>query len=112
MSSQPACLVARSWIPATDTAQKRHAAQADGAPYTPDALGRLVRMAVQRLVLDLRSDAAALAEISTEALVQLFNTSAHAFRRTFGMRAVAREMPTDVVQAILGHAPSREPLSM
>lgn len=64
----------------------------------------LVRMAAQRLVLDLRSDAAALADISTEALVRLVNTSAHAFRHTFGTRAVAREMPTDVVQAILSHA--------
>ena len=35
------------------------------------------------------------------------NTSAHAFRHPFGTRAVAREMPTDVVQAILGHASLR-----
>ncbi|WP_143282054.1 tyrosine-type recombinase/integrase, partial [Caballeronia choica] len=32
------------------------------------------------------------------------NTSAHAFRHTFGTRAVARDMPIDVVQTILGHA--------
>ena len=30
--------------------------------------------------------------------------SAHAFRHTFGTRAVARDMPIDVVQRILGHA--------
>jgi integrase len=30
--------------------------------------------------------------------------SAHAFRHTFGTRAVARDMPIDVVQTILGHA--------
>ena len=49
-------------------------------------------------------ETAGLAEFSTEDLLQLANTSAHAFRHTFGTRAVAREMPTDVVQAILGHA--------
>ena len=69
-------------------------------PYTVDALGRLVRMAVQRLTIE----TAGLAEFSTEDLLQLANTSAHAFRHTFGTRAVAREMPTDVVQTILGHA--------
>ena len=69
-------------------------------PYTVDALGRLVRRAVQRL----SAQTAGLADFSTEDLVQLANTSAHAFRHTFGTRAVAREMPTDVVQAILGHA--------
>jgi len=36
--------------------------------------------------------------------VQPANTSAHVSRGTFRGRAVAREMPTDVVQAILGHA--------
>ena len=36
--------------------------------------------------------------------MQLANTSAHAFRHTFVRRAIARGMPTDVVQAILGHA--------
>jgi integrase len=56
-------------------------------------------MAMQRL----SAQTAALAEFSTEDLLQLANTSAHAFRYTFGTRAVAREMPTDVVQAILGH---------
>jgi integrase len=44
------------------------------------------------------------ADIPTEDLAQLANTSAHAFRHTFGTRAVARDMPVDVVQAILGHA--------
>jgi len=57
-------------------------------------------MAVQRLT----KESAVLADFSTDDLVQLANTSAHAFRHTFGTRAVARDMPTDVVQAILGHA--------
>jgi integrase len=95
--------VAPTLIPGTDAAQSRHASE-DDMPYTSDALGRLVRVAVQRLVRDLREDPSTLSDMTTEALVQLVNTSAHAFRHTFGTRAVAREMPTDVVQAILGHA--------
>jgi integrase len=93
-------LIAPQWIPATRAALERHDAQAEDAPYTVDALGRLVRTAVQRL----SAHTGALADFSTDDLVQLANTSAHAFRHTFGTRAVAREMPTDVVQAILGHA--------
>ncbi|SAK79430.1 integrase [Caballeronia hypogeia] len=107
-------LIAPTWIPGTDTAHARHesgeAGGVDavgvsaGVPYTADALGRLVRMAVKRLVIALRADPATLAEMTTEDLVQLVNTSAHAFRHTFGTQAVARDMPTDVVQSILGHA--------
>jgi integrase len=93
-------LIAPLRIPGTRTALARHDTTADELPYTADALGRLVRMAIQRL----SAETADLAVFSTEDLVQLANTSAHAFRHTFGTRAVAREMPTDVVQAILGHA--------
>uniref|UniRef100_UPI002027B545 site-specific integrase n=1 Tax=Caballeronia sp. GAWG1-5s-s TaxID=2921743 RepID=UPI002027B545 len=93
-------LIAPQRIPGTRTALERHDAQPEDAPYTVDAFGRLVRTAVQRLA----RESAALADFSTDDLVQLANTSAHAFRHTFGTRAVAREMPTDVVQAILGHA--------
>jgi len=93
-------LIAPQRIPGTRAALERHDANAADAPYTVDALGRLVRMAVQRLT----KESAVLADFSTDDLVQLANTSAHAFRHTFGTRAVARDMPTDVVQAILGHA--------
>ncbi|SAK70131.1 integrase [Caballeronia glebae] len=93
-------LIAPQWIPGTRAALDRHDVNAEDVPYTVDALGRLVRMAVHRL----SAQTAALADFSADDLVQLANTSAHAFRHTFGTRAVAREMPTDVVQAILGHA--------
>ena len=43
-------------------------------------------------------------EFSVDDVVQLANTSAHVFRHTFGSPAIARDMPTDVVQPILGHA--------
>ncbi|WP_250517719.1 site-specific integrase [Caballeronia sp. INDeC2] len=102
-------LIAPTWIPGTPAAIERHDARSDQSneqgraqamPYTVDALGRIVRMAMQRLSVQ----TAALADFSAEDLVQLANTSSHAFRHTFGTRAVAREMPTDVVQSILGHA--------
>ncbi|MGY6164160.1 phage integrase family protein [Paraburkholderia strydomiana] len=93
-------LIAPLWIPATRAALERHDGMATDAPYTGDALGRLVRMAVKRL----SKESAVLTDFSTNDLVQLANTSAHAFRHTFGTQAVARKMPIDVVQAILGHA--------
>ncbi len=70
------------------------------APYSADALARLVREAVRRIAGDLLREGA----LSYDAHAKLLATSAHAFRHTFGTRAVAREMPIDVVQRILGHA--------
>jgi integrase len=93
-------LIAPQWIPAMRAALERHDAQTEEGHYSVDAFGRLVRVAVQRLA----KESAVLVNFSTDDLVQLANTSAHAFRHTFGTRAVAREMPIDVVQAILGHA--------
>ncbi|TCF97041.1 hypothetical protein BZM26_33970 [Paraburkholderia strydomiana] len=102
-------LIAPSYIPGTRAAlggtyvRTEDADETDKTnemPYTVDALGRIVRMAMQRL----SAQTAALAEFSTEDMMQLANTSAHAFRHTFGTRAVAREMPTDIIQAILDHA--------
>ncbi|CAE6959792.1 site-specific integrase [Paraburkholderia domus] len=86
-------------IPATGTALKKHGGVVE-APYTADAFGHLVRQAIQRVTVEF----GARPDVPKEHLVQLANTSAHAFRHTFGTRAVAREMPVDVVQAILGHA--------
>ncbi|MHB9833277.1 tyrosine-type recombinase/integrase [Paraburkholderia terrae] len=86
-------------IPATGTALKKHGGAVE-APYSADAFGHLVRQAVHRLTVEF----GARPDISHEDLVQLARTSAHAFRHTFGTRAVARDMPVDVVQTILGHA--------
>jgi integrase len=69
-------------------------------PYATDALARLVREAVRRIAGDLLREGA----LSYDAHAKLLATSAHAFRHTFGTRAVARDMPIDVVQRILGHA--------
>jgi integrase len=91
-------LIAPLVVPDTRRARDKHAAS-DDAPYGSDALGHLVRTAVQRLV----RTPAGQGEFSAEHVVQLARTSAHAFRHTFGTRAVAGDMPTDVVQTILGH---------
>jgi integrase len=92
-------LIAPLAIPATPSALNKHGGAVEAA-YTADAFGHLVRQALQRLTTEL----AARPGISPADLVQLANTSAHAFRHTFGTRAVARDMPIDVVQTILGHA--------
>jgi integrase len=92
-------LIAPLAIPATPSALNKHGGAVEAA-YTADAFGHLVRQALQRLTTEL----AARPGVSPADLVQLANTSAHAFRHTFGTRAVARDMPIDVVQTILGHA--------
>jgi integrase len=68
--------------------------------YAPDALARLVRQGIRQLAGELLREGV----LSHDAHAQLLETSAHAFRHTFGTRAVARDMPIDVVQRVLGHA--------
>ena len=70
------------------------------APDSADALARLVREAARRIAGDLLREGG----LSYDAHAKLLATSAHAFRHTFGTRAVAMNMPIDVVQRILGHA--------
>jgi len=69
-------------------------------PYAADALARLVRESVRRIAGALLREGA----LSHDAHVKLLATSAHAFRHTFGTQTVARGMPIDVAQRILGHA--------
>jgi integrase len=76
-----------------------HHAQAKRG-YAPDALARVVRQGIKQLAGELLREGG----LSHDAHTQLLETSAHAFRHTFGTRAVARDMPIDVVQRVLGHA--------
>jgi integrase len=69
------------------------------APYAADALARLVREAIRRIAEALLREGA----LSHDEHVKLLATSAHAFRHTFGTQTVARGMPIDVAQRILGH---------
>jgi len=96
-------LIAPVVINGTEASLAKHDGGTDGtseAPYSADALARLVREAVRRIASDLLREGA----LSYDAHAKLLATSAHAFRHTFGTRAVARDMPIDVVQRILGHA--------
>jgi integrase len=101
--SVTAPLIAPVVINGTEASLAKHDGGTDGqseAPYSADALARLVREAVRRIAGDLLREGA----LSHDAHAKLLATSAHAFRHTFGTRAVARDMPIDVVQGILGHA--------
>ncbi len=96
-------LIAPVVINGTDASLAKHGGGMDGdseAPYSADALARLVRVAVRGIAGDLLREGA----LSHDAHAKLLATSAHAFRHTFGTRSVARDMPIDVVQRILGHA--------
>ncbi len=107
------CAARHQWH--RDASQAKHGDASEGkgdaphephwpqAPYAADALARLVREAVRRIAGDLLREGA----LSYDAHAKLLATSAHAFRHTFGTRAVARDMPIDVVQRILGHASSQ-----
>ncbi|OTP68234.1 phage integrase family protein [Caballeronia sordidicola] len=101
--SVEAPLIAPLVINGTEASLAKHDGGTDGkreVPYAPDALARLVREAVRHIAGDLLREGA----LSYDAHAKLLATSAHAFRHTFGTRAVAHDMPIDVVQRILGHA--------
>lgn len=96
-------LLAPIVVPGTETAQARHAGEA-GHGYHPESLYRLVAGALSRV----RDHAAARwfedqPLLTAEEIIQLQQTSPHAFRHTFGTLAVEDEMPVVVVQEILGH---------
>jgi integrase len=102
-------LIAPIVINGTDASQAKHGEVSDGeggvshqphAPYAADALARLVRESVKRIAEALLREGA----LSHDAHTKLISTSAHAFRHTFGTQTVARGMPIDVAQRILGHA--------
>jgi site-specific recombinase XerD len=68
----------------------------DWIGYAPNSIARLIKKTLKSL-----SD---LDEISVDDMLKLRMTSAHGLRHTFGTMATEREMPLDVIQAILGHA--------
>ncbi|WP_327019653.1 phage integrase family protein [Burkholderia sp. Leaf177] len=102
-------LIAPVVINGTDASIAKHGDASHGkravdheihVPYAADALARLVREAIRRIAEALLREGA----LSHGAHVKLMATSAHAFRHTFGTQTVARGMPIDVAQRILGHA--------
>lgn len=80
-------------IPKTPSSTKRHYVENH---YTADSLYRLIKKTVSCLVTD---------EVFCENERRiLLKVGAHSFRHTFGTQAVAKEVPIDVVQKVLGHA--------
>ena len=70
--------------------------QSSGKGYAANALAMVVSKALKKI--------AQLEDVTVDELIKLNTTSAHGLRHTFGTTATQREMPLDVVQAILGHA--------
>lgn len=98
-----ASLISPVMVNSTAASLAKHGGEADRiseAPYSADGLARIVREAVRHIAEDLLGEG----ELSRDAHAKLISTSAHAFRHTFGTRAVAQDMPIDVVQRVLGHA--------
>lgn len=80
-------------IPQTSSSAKRHHLENH---YTADSLYRLIKKTIRSLVND-----AVFCENERRILLKV---GAHSFRHTFGTQAVAKEVPIDVVQKVLGHA--------
>jgi len=80
-------------IPKTPASTQRHHLE---NYYTADSLYRLIKKTIRSLVSD-----AVFCENERRILLKV---GAHSFRHTFGTQAVAKEVPIDVVQKVLGHA--------
>lgn len=93
----PYPLMAPIAIPSTPAAVARYAAHAvGGLPYSPNALARVVLSVLDRIKDD---------PIFTDGeKKRLEETTAHSLRHTFGTQSVAKNMPIDVAQKIMGHA--------
>lgn len=89
-------LIAPVIIPLHAQAQQRHALPASG--YHVNNVSRLLKTTLQLVFNDPLSD------FNEEERQQLFSTTAHHLRHTFGTLSVADGMPIDVAQSILGHA--------
>ncbi|CAG2144761.1 phage integrase family protein [Cupriavidus numazuensis] len=91
-------------VPSTRAAQAKHVRREHGTPvltgtgFSPDGLYQLLTTALLRIADDTTLP---LGAFERERLRQ---ASPHALRHTFATHAVANEMPTDVLQRLLGHA--------
>lgn len=88
--------------PATASARRKHLADDGvsllGKGFSPDGLYQVVKTVVTRMAAD---EALQLDEDERQLLKDI---APHALRHTFATHAVARQMPTDVLQRLLGHA--------
>ena len=98
---QDRALLSPLQIPKTEAAVRRHLADQDaltGAGFQPDGLYRMLKRTLIRMAQDPRlplsdSERSVLAQCAT-----------HALRHTFATHAVAKRMPLDVLQRLLGHS--------
>ncbi len=103
-AEQALALLSPVVVPSTRTAQAKHLSQAEGAlvltgkGFSPDGLYQLLTTTLLRIADDVTL---ALNEAEREVLRQ---SAPHTLRHTFATHAVANEMPTDVLQRLLGHA--------
>lgn len=90
-------------VPPTAQARAKHlhgAGELTGNGFSPDGLYRVVKTALLRLAEDTQIS------LGEEERHLLRSAAPHALRHTFATLAVAKEMPTDVLQRLLGHASS------
>jgi len=74
--------------------------QLNGSAFSPDSLYRVVKKALTGLARDPQS------VLTSEERAILELAAPHALRHTFATLAAAKEMPTDVLQRLLGHVSS------
>lgn len=91
-------------IPKTPLAQNKHFVEGDvlqtltGSGFSPDGIYKVTKSALLRLAVD---DEIGLAP---DERALLLRAAPHALRHTFATQAAAKNMPTDVLQRLLGHA--------
>lgn len=98
--TQALALLSPLQIPKTEAAIRRHLAEQDsltGAGFHPDGLYKMLRRAFKQMARDERLP---LDEAERTILAQC---ATHALRHTFATHAVAKKMPIDVLQRLLGH---------
>jgi len=88
-------------IPKTEAAIRRHLSKQDaltGEGFQPDGLYRMLKRMFIKLARDPRLS---LSDVERGTLAQC---ATHALRHTFATHAVAKKMPIDVLQRLLGHS--------
>ena len=85
----------------TKSGQVKHGQGEQNLPeqgFSVDGLYQLVKTALKRIAEDNSFD------LEPWEREHLKKAAPHAFRHTFGTQAVAKDVPLDVVQKVLGHA--------
>lgn len=95
MSSSP--LLSPVIIPSTRHAKAKHGEGKTNQGFSPDGIYSMLTAWLKRIAVDMELDL-------TESERQILSSSGvHALRHTFGTQSVAKEVPLDVVQSVLGH---------